>query len=104
MPKIADFLRSQCPRTVADFKARFGEPRMDMANDAAREYSVWSIDGSPVLDIDYVMLYANIIKHQVLYVYAKDRLVTHISVVDPTDWRSRDFQPQLHPRPSSGES
>jgi hypothetical protein len=102
MPKIAEFLRSPCPRTVADFKRRFGEPRMDMANEAAREYSVWSIDGSPVLSIDYVMLYANILKHQVLYVYANEGIITHISVVDPTDWRRTDFRPpsgsRLHSR------
>ena len=103
MPKIVEFLRSRCPRTVADFKARFGEPRMDMANDAAREYSVWTVDGSPLLDIDYLMLYANILKHQVLYVYARDGLITHVSVVDPTDWRASDFRSPSHPRPHSGE-
>ena len=95
MPKIAQFLKSQCPRTIADFKARFGEPRMDMANEAAREYSVWSVGGSPVLDVDYLMLYANIIKNQVLYVYAKDGIITHISVVDPTERRQSDFRAPL---------
>ncbi|MFQ5891052.1 MAG: hypothetical protein ACE5JR_13575 [Gemmatimonadota bacterium] len=94
MPKIADFLRSQCPRTVGEFKRRFGEPRMDMANEAAREYSLWSVDGSPALDIDYLMLYANVIKNQVLYVYAREGAVTHVAVVDPTDWRPSDFKPQ----------
>lgn len=92
MKKIAEFLSSQCPQSVNEFKARFGEPRMDMANDAAREYCVWAVDGSPVLDIDYVMIYANIISHQVLYVYARLGLITHVSVVDPTDWRSSDFR------------
>lgn len=101
MPKIAEFLRSHCPRTVEEFKARFGEPRMDMANEAAREYSVWGINGSPVLDIDYLMLYANVIKDQVLYVYARDGAITHISVVDPTDWRPADFQAQFDRRSSS---
>jgi hypothetical protein len=65
---------------------RFGEPRMDMANDAAREYSVWSVDGKTVLDIDYLMLYPNVLKHQVLYVYAKQGMITHVAVVDPADW------------------
>ena len=62
-----------------------------MANEAAREYSVWSLDGAPVLDVDYLMLYANVVKHQVLYVYAK-RGITHIGVVDPTNWRPADFR------------
>lgn len=70
---------------------------MDMASDAAQEYSVWSMDGSPVLDIDYVMLYANVIKDQVLYVYAKNGIITHITVVDPTRWRDSDFKPRLGP-------
>lgn len=82
---------SDCPRTVANFKERFGQPRMDMGHEAAREYSVWSINGAPVLDVDYLMLYANVLKHQVLYVYAKDRMITHIAVVDPTEWRPRDL-------------
>ena len=92
MRRIVDFLRSECPRTVAEFKERFGEPRMDMANAAAEEYSVWRIDGVPVLDVDYVMLYANVLKDQVLYVYAKDGMITHVAVVDPTEWRATDFR------------
>jgi hypothetical protein len=92
-PAIVRFLRKKCPRTIEEFVERFGEPRMDMANDAAREYSLWSIDGEPVLDIDHVMLYANIIKDQVLYVYAKGGKITHVAVVDPTMWSRRDFRP-----------
>lgn len=89
---IVRFLK-RCPKTVAEFQERYGEPRMDMANKAAREYSVWRIDGTPELDIDYLMLYANIIKHQVLHVYAKEGRITHVTVVDPTDWRPRDLKP-----------
>jgi len=91
-PAIVRFLK-KCPKTVAEFKRKYGEPRMDMGKDAAREYSVWCTDGTPALDIDYVMLYANIIRHQVLYVYAKEGNITHIAVVDPTDWRRGDFKP-----------
>ena len=91
-PAIVRFLR-ECPRTVDEFVARFGEPRMDMGNDLARLYSVWKADGTPTLDIDHVMLYANIIRHFVLYVYAKDRQITHVAAVDPTTWRSQDFRP-----------
>jgi hypothetical protein len=65
LSKIARFLASECPGTVAEFKERFGEPRMDMANDAARKYSVWNMDGTPALDVDYLMLYANVLKHLV---------------------------------------
>lgn len=93
-PAIARLLK-KCPKTVAEFQLKYGEPRMDMAHTAAREYSVWSVGGNPALDIDYVMLYANIIRHQVLYVYAKDGNISHVAVVDPTDWRKQDFRPHL---------
>ena len=98
MAEIAEFIESRCPRTVADFKKRFGEPRMDMANNAALEYSVWSIEGTPVLDIDYLMLYANVIRDQVLYVYARKGVITHIAVVDPTRWRGTDLNLDYSPQ------
>lgn len=97
MPDIAEFLRTQCPRTVVDFRKRYGEPRMDMAGDAALEYSVWRVDGTPMLDVDYLMLYANVLEDQVLYVYAAKGIITHIAVVDPTRWRSADFKPRIGP-------
>lgn len=91
-PAIMRFLK-KCPQTVVDFKRKYGEPRMDMGKDAARNYGVWNMDGTPAFDIDYLMIYANIIRHQVLYVYAKEGKITHISVVDPTDWHRHDFRP-----------
>jgi hypothetical protein len=92
-PGIYRFLKKKCPKTVAEFKREYGEPRMDMAREAAREYSVWSIDGTPSIDVDLLMIYANIIRHQVLYVYAKEGKITCVSVVDPTDWSRNDFKP-----------
>lgn len=93
MRKIKTFLSEACPTSVDEFRRRYGDPRMDMANDAAREYSPWRLDGAPMLDVDYLMLYANILKDQVLYVYGKDGQITHIAVVDPTRWRPGDFRP-----------
>jgi len=92
-PAIYRFLKKKCPKTVAEFKHEYGEPRMDLAGEAAREYSVWSIDGTPSIDADLLMIYANIIRHQVLYVYAKEGKITCVSVVDPTDWSRNDFKP-----------
>ena len=96
-PAIVRFLR-QCPKTVAEFEERYGEPRMDMGHEAAKEYSAWRLDGTPELDIDYLMLYANIMKNQVLYVYAKEGQITHIAVVDPTEWRRQDLKPHAGQR------
>ena len=94
-PAIARFIKSKCPKTVTQFKLKFGNPRMDMAGEAAREYGTWNMDGKSALDVDYLMLYANIIRHQVLYVYAKDGNITHITVVDPTDWERKDVKPYV---------
>jgi len=91
-PTILRFLK-KCPKTAAEFKRRYGQPRMDMARDAARQYSTWTLDGKSALDIDYLMIYANIIRHQVLYVYANKGRITHVTVIDPTDWHREDFMP-----------
>jgi len=91
-PAIRRFLK-KCPRTVEEFKERYGEPRMDMGGDLAQEYGVWNLDGAPAIEADYLMLYANIIKDQVLYVYAKEGRITQVAVVDLTDWRKKDFKP-----------
>lgn len=52
-PAVVRFLRKHCPPTVDEFVERFGEPHMDMAGEAAKEYSVWTVDGNPVLTVDY---------------------------------------------------
>jgi hypothetical protein len=92
-PAIYRFLKKRCPKTVEEFKQKYGEPRVDLAGEAAYEYSLWSIDGTRIIDADTLMIYANIIRHQVLYVYAKEGKITSVSVVDPTDWNRNDFKP-----------
>jgi hypothetical protein len=96
MLSIQRFLESQCPRTVDECKMRFGEPRMDMGNELAREYSVWTIDGSPIIDVDYLMIYANVLRDQVLYVDAKAGTITHIAVLWPR--RTMNERPSRHAR------
>jgi hypothetical protein len=92
-PAIYRFLKRKCPKMVAEFKATYGEPRMELAGDAAREYSPWSPQGTPMIDTDLLLIYANIIRYQVLYVYAKEGVIICVSVVDPTDWSRSDFTP-----------
>lgn len=92
-PAIYRFLKKKCPKTVEEFKQKYGEPRTDLTGEAAREYSLWSIDGIPSIDADILMIYANIIRQQVLYVYAKQGKITCVSVVDRTDWGRNDFKP-----------
>lgn len=78
------FLR-RCPDTVEAFKERYGEPRLEMANEAAQEYGPWQLDGTPALKADCLMIYGNILRHQVLYVHAVKGRITHVSIVDPAD-------------------
>lgn len=82
---LEKFLKS-CPHTVTEFKERHGEPRLEMGNRAAREYGPWRLNGTPALEADHLMIYGNILKDQVLYVYSVKGNITHFSVVDPTDW------------------
>ena len=92
-PAIHRFLKKKCPKTVEEFKRKYGEPRMDLVGEAAHEYSLWSIDGTRTIDADTLMIYASIIRNQVLYVYSKEGKITCVSVVDPTDWNRNDFKP-----------
>jgi len=48
-PAIYRFLKKKCPKTVEEFKQKYGEPRMDLVGEAACEYSLWSIDGTPLV-------------------------------------------------------
>jgi len=92
-PAIYRFLKKKCPKTVDEFKQKYGESRKDLVGEAVLEYSLWSIDGTPSIEADTLMIYANIIRHRVLYVYAKDGKITCVSVVDPTDWSRNDLKP-----------
>jgi len=92
-PAIERFLKKKCPKTVVEFKEKFGPTRIEMSGTDARQYCLWKVDGTPVFDVDCVMVYPNIIKGQVLYVYAWDGNITYIAVVDRTQWRKGDFKP-----------
>jgi hypothetical protein len=82
IPAISRFLK-KCPTTLAEFKSKYGPPRKESINDAACEYCLWSMDGKPAIDIDTLLIYPNVLRKQVLYVYGKEGIITHISVVDP---------------------
>lgn len=79
---IRRFLR-QCPETVEEFKGRYGEPRVVLDRDLAQEYSFWRLDGTPVFEADLLMVYGNILRKRVLYVYSVEGKITYVGVVDP---------------------
>jgi len=92
-PAIERFLKKKCPKTVAEFKQRYGSSRIEKIGKAAQEYSLWDMNGAPVRDVNCLMIYPNVIKDQFLYVYARDGNITHIAVVERTQWRKGDFRP-----------
>jgi len=91
-PAIERFIKKKCPKTVAEFKDKYGDPRMELTGEEVRDYGIWSIEGTPAIESDHLMIYANIIRHMVLYIYAKEGNITHISVSDPTEWHRNDFK------------
>jgi len=76
---IRRFLR-RCPQTIEEFKDRYGEPWHELSGDAALEYSPWRIDGQPALEADQLMVYNNVLRGRVLYVYAVGGRISHVSV------------------------
>lgn len=52
---------------------------------AARENFLWRVDGSPAIETDRLLIYDNILRHQILYVYALANNITQVAVGDPTD-------------------
>ena len=43
------------------------------------------MDGSPAIETDRLLIYDNILRHQILYVYALANNITQVAVGDPTD-------------------
>lgn len=91
-PAVSRFLK-KCPKTLTEFKSKYGPPRIEMFNEDAREHCLWSMDGKPAIDIDTLLIYANILRKQVLYVYGKEGKITHIAVVDPIEWNRGNCKP-----------
>lgn len=91
-PAISRFLK-KCPKSVAEFREKYGKPRWRVTGEGPGTYCLWSVDGEACISSDELLLYANIIRGLVLYVYAKEGAITHVSVVDPTDWDRDDFRP-----------
>jgi len=92
-PAIERFLKKKCPTSVAEFKQTYGDPNLEITGEEVRDYGIWSVEGTPSIEADHLMVYANIIRHKALYIYAHKGRITHISVTDPTEWYRGDFKP-----------
>jgi hypothetical protein len=91
-PAIQRFLK-KCPDGVEEFKDRYGEPRIEIEGDPSREYGVWTPDGQPAFEWDRLMVYPNIIKGKVVYVYCSSGMVANVVATDSTVWRKGDLKP-----------
>ncbi|KPK75461.1 MAG: hypothetical protein AMJ79_11185 [Phycisphaerae bacterium SM23_30] len=67
---------------------------MELTGEEVRDYGIWTIEGTPSIETDQLMVYANIIRHKFLYIYAQEGKITHISVTDPIKWHRKNFKSQ----------
>jgi len=92
-PAIQRFLQKKCPATLKEFEERYGPPASRLTGEAAHEFGPRRIDGTPVLDFDSLAVYPNIIRNQVLYIYAKEGQIAYAAVTEGTAWSKADLKP-----------
>jgi hypothetical protein len=91
-PAIQRFLQKKCPTTLKELEDRYGPPASRLTGEAAQEFAPRHIDGRPVLDFDSLAVYPNIIRNQVLYVYAKEGRIAYAAVTERTAWSNADLK------------
>ncbi len=92
-PSMVRFLKKRCPESATQFKTQYGPPYTEISGHKLQEFGVWSLDGKLSIPADRLMVYPNVIRHKVLYVYAKEDKITSISVADLTVWYREDLRP-----------
>jgi hypothetical protein len=92
-PAIQRFLRKKCPPTLKEFEQRYGPPTSLWTGESAQEFGPRRLDGTAALDFDTLVVYPNIIRNQVLHVYAKEDRIVCASVTERTSWSKADLKP-----------
>jgi hypothetical protein len=92
-PALQRFLRKKCPATLKEFEQRYGPPASLLTGAPAREFGPRRIDGTEVLDFDALAVYPNILRNEVLYVYAKDDRIVYGAATERTSWSKADLKP-----------
>jgi hypothetical protein len=92
-PALQRFLRRKCPATLKEFEQRYGPPASLWTGESAQEFGPRRLDGTVALDFDTLAIYPNIIRNQVLYVYAKDDRIDYAAVTERTSWSKADVKP-----------
>jgi len=92
-PAIQRFLQKKCPTTLKELEDRYGPSASRLAGEAAQEFAPRRIDGTPMLDFDSLAIYPNIVRNQVLYVYANEGRIAYAAVTERTAWSKADLKP-----------
>jgi hypothetical protein len=92
-PAIHRFLRKRCPPTRKEFEQQYGPPASLWTGESAQEFGPRRLNGTLALDFDTLAVYPNIIRNQVLYVYAKDDRIVYTAVTERTSWSKADLKP-----------
>ncbi|MCU0917300.1 MAG: hypothetical protein MUC88_22460 [Planctomycetes bacterium] len=92
-PAIERFLRRKCPVTLTEFRQRYGPPASLRTGAAAQEFGPRRPDGTAVLDLDTLAVYPNLIRNQILYVYAREDRIVCATVAERTSWSKADLKP-----------
>jgi hypothetical protein len=92
-PAIQRFLHKRHPATLKEFEQRYGPPASLWTGASAQEFGPRRVDGTAALDFDALAAYPNIIRNQVLHVYAKDGRIVYAAVTERTSWSKADLRP-----------
>ncbi|MCX5646838.1 MAG: hypothetical protein NTZ17_19495 [Phycisphaerae bacterium] len=92
-PAIHRFLRKKCPATLKESQQQYGPAASLLTGEAAQEFGPRRVDGTAALDFDSLAIYPNIIRNQVLYLYAKNGEIAYAAVTERTPWSKADLKP-----------
>lgn len=92
-PALQRFLKKKCPATLTEFQQRYGPPASLQTGAAAQEFGPRHADGTAVFEFDSLAVYPNIIRNQVLHLYAKDNRIAYAMVTERTAWSKADLKP-----------
>jgi hypothetical protein len=92
-PAIQRFLRRKCPATRKEFQQKYGPPASLSTGTSAQEFGPRRLDGTAILDFDSLAVYPNILRNQVLYLYAKDGQIICVTAAERTSWSKAELKP-----------
>jgi hypothetical protein len=92
-PAIHRFLRRRCPATLEEFRRRYGAPGSLRTGAAAREFGPRRLDATEILEFDTLAVYPNLLRDQVLYLYAQEGRIVAATATERTWWSKTELKP-----------